>query len=152
MPNRPHALRHLHVVRPRARESATLALHRDIETEQVLDGSGCNEPWAASVTARGGSFVATPEIMLAYAAAKTSRTRPGAGVVSLPCRHPFSVAARFILLDHLSGGRCILDIGPGALAYDAEAIGLDPADARRQARRPLRLPNRARARDSQRPP
>lgn len=115
-----------------AHENPTLALHRDIETVQVLEALGYDEAWFGEHHSTGWEFVAAPEIMLAYAAAKTSRIRLGAGVVSLPYHHPLNVAERFVLLDHLSGGRCILGVGPGALAYDAEAIGLDPADARRR--------------------
>jgi limonene 1,2-monooxygenase len=54
----------------------------------------------------------------------------GTGVVSLPYHNPFMVADRMVLLDHLTRGRAILGVGPGALATDAEMIGLDPADAR----------------------
>jgi limonene 1,2-monooxygenase len=53
-------------------------------------------------------------------------------VASLPYHHPLNVIERFVMLDHLSYGRAILGVGPGALAYDAEAIGLNPADSRRR--------------------
>jgi limonene 1,2-monooxygenase len=40
------------------------------------------------------------------------------------------VADRIILLDHLTRGRVMLGVGPGALPTDAAMIGIDPADQR----------------------
>lgn len=40
------------------------------------------------------------------------------------------VADRFVQLDHLTRGRAMLGVGPGALATDALMLGLDPKDAR----------------------
>jgi limonene 1,2-monooxygenase len=36
-----------------------------------------------------------------------------------------------LLLDHLSLGRVMLGVGPGALPYDAVSLGIDPLEARR---------------------
>jgi limonene 1,2-monooxygenase len=69
-------------------------------------------------------------VFLAYAAARTSRIKLGAGVVSLPYHHPLNVVERFVLLDHLSRGRIVLGVGPGALPYDAEAIGVSTLETR----------------------
>ena len=60
----------------------------------------------------------------------TRNIRLGSGVLSLPYHNPFMVADRLIMLDHLTRGRVMLGVGPGALATDALTIGLDPADAR----------------------
>ena len=35
-----------------------------------------------------------------------------------------------VLLDHLTRGRAMLGVGPGALPTDAEMIGLDPTETR----------------------
>jgi limonene 1,2-monooxygenase len=51
-------------------------------------------------------------------------------VVSLPYHHPFMVAERIVLLDHLTRGRVMLGVGPGALPYDAIQIGIDPLQQR----------------------
>jgi limonene 1,2-monooxygenase len=40
------------------------------------------------------------------------------------------VADRIILLDHLTRGRCMLGLGPGALPTDAAMIGIDPSEQR----------------------
>ena len=47
-------------------------------------------------------------------------------MVSLPYHHPLMVANRMVLLDHLTRGRAMLGVGPGALVTDALMLGLDP--------------------------
>ena len=54
----------------------------------------------------------------------------GTGVISLPYHHPYMVASRMVLLDHLTKGRVILGVGPGALTSDAVMLGIDPARQR----------------------
>ena len=52
-------------------------------------------------------------------------------MVSLPDHNPLWVADRAILLDHLTRGRFMLGLGPGALPTDAATmIGIDPAEQR----------------------
>ena len=52
-------------------------------------------------------------------------------MVSLPYHHPWLVADRLVLLDHLTRGRVIFGAGPGALPTDAYIMGIDPVDQRR---------------------
>ena len=40
------------------------------------------------------------------------------------------VASRMVLLDHLTKGRVILGVGPGALTSDAVMLGIDPTRQR----------------------
>ena len=75
-------------------------------------------------------MISSPEIFLAHAAAQTDHIKLGAGVVSLPYHNPLWVADRAILLDHLTRGRFLLGLGPGALPTDAAMIGMDPAEQR----------------------
>jgi len=56
----------------------------------------------------------------------------GTGFVSLPYHHPLMVANRIVLLDHLSRGRAMLGVGPGALVTDALMLGLDPTIQRQR--------------------
>ncbi len=112
------------------RENPTLALHRDIDLVVYLESLGFDEAWIGEHHSTGWEFVSSPEVMLSFAAARTSRIRLGAGVVSLPYHHPLNVVERFILLDHLSRGRAILGVGPGALPYDAEAFGVSTLETR----------------------
>lgn len=106
------------------RTNPTLALHRDVELIQHLEALGFHEAWVGEHHSTGWEYIASPDVFLGYAAAATSRIQLGAGVVSLPYHHPFNVAERFVLLDHLSRGRIMLGVGPGALPYDAEAMGV----------------------------
>ena len=63
---------------------------------------------------------------LAALARETSRIRIGTLVTILPFRHPGTLAAQAITLDHLSDGRLELGIGPGGEAGDFTAVGLEP--------------------------
>jgi limonene 1,2-monooxygenase len=51
-------------------------------------------------------------------------------VVSLPYHHPFVLADRFAQLDHMTRGRAMLGVGPGALVSDALMLGIDPITQR----------------------
>ena len=111
-------------------EDPTLALHRDVELIQWMDRIGYDEVWIGEHHSTGWEYVASPEVFLAFAAAKTERIKLGTGVVSLPYHHPFNVAERIVLLDHLTRGRMIFGVGPGALAYDAYLYGLESDELR----------------------
>src|SRR5581483_3157711 len=63
-------------------------------------------------------------------ASQTRHIKLGTGVVSLPYHNPLWVADRMIMLDHLTRGRMMMGIGPGALPTDAMMIGLDMATQR----------------------
>jgi alkanesulfonate monooxygenase SsuD/methylene tetrahydromethanopterin reductase-like flavin-dependent oxidoreductase (luciferase family) len=54
----------------------------------------------------------------------TSQIKLGTGTTNLSHQHPVLVAANSAMFDHLSGGRFILGVSPGALPSDAEALGL----------------------------
>lgn len=78
------------------------------------------EFWIGEHHSGGVEIVSSPEMFLAAAAQRTSRIKLGlGGVVSLPYHHPFMIADRLVLLDHLSRGRVIFGAGPGQLADDA---------------------------------
>ena len=42
------------------------------------------------------------------------------------------VAQRFVQLDHMTRGRTMLGVGPGALVSDAYMMGIDPESQRRR--------------------
>jgi limonene 1,2-monooxygenase len=54
----------------------------------------------------------------------------GTGVNSLPYHHPFVLADRIVMLDHLTRGRMMFGAGPGQLTSDAAMLGIDPDDQR----------------------
>jgi limonene 1,2-monooxygenase len=107
-------------------QNPTLALQRDLEIVELLDRLGFDEVWIGEHHSAGAELIASPEIFIAAAAERTRRIRLGTGVISLPYHHPLWVADRAVLLDHLTRGRFMLGLGPGALPTDAAMIGLEP--------------------------
>ena len=110
----------------RVGENPTLAFERDLELLQWLDTLGFDEAYIGEHHSAGWETISSPEVFIAVAAERTRHIRLGTGVVSLPYHHPFMVASRITLLDHLTRGRIILGVGPGALTSDAYMLGIDP--------------------------
>ncbi len=113
-------------------ENPTLSLERDLETIQWLDHLGYDEAWIGEHHSAGWELISSPEVFIATAAERTRRIRLGTGVISLPYHHPLMVANRMILLDHLTRGRVMMGVGPGALSTDALMLGIEPVLQRRR--------------------
>jgi limonene 1,2-monooxygenase len=111
-------------------EHPTLQLERDLELAEWLDDLQYDEFWVGEHHSAGWETIGSPELFLAAAAMRTRRIRLGTGVVSIPYHHPFNVAERIVQLDHLSRGRAMLGVGPGALPSDAVMLGIDPMTQR----------------------
>lgn len=108
----------------------TLALQEDLELMQWLDRCDYDEAWIGEHHSAGSEIIASPEIFIAAAAERTRRIRLGTGVVSLSYHNPLWVAERIVMLDHLTRGRVMLGVGPGALPTDARMIGIEPSQTR----------------------
>jgi alkanesulfonate monooxygenase SsuD/methylene tetrahydromethanopterin reductase-like flavin-dependent oxidoreductase (luciferase family) len=63
-------------------------------------------------------------LFLATLISDTRQIRLATGTTNLSQQHPVLVAANSAMFDHLSAGRFILGISPGALTSDAEALGI----------------------------
>jgi limonene 1,2-monooxygenase len=111
-------------------QNPTLALERDLQLIEHLDALGFNEAWFGEHHSAGYEIIASPEVFIAAAAQRTRTIRLGTGVSSLPYHHPFMLADRLVLLDHLTRGRLMIGVGPGALPSDAFMMGIDPAKQR----------------------
>jgi len=111
-------------------ENPTLAIERDLELVQWLDGLGYEEAWIGEHHSAGYEVIASPEVFIAAAAERTKHIRLGTGVSSLPYHHPFMLADRINQLDHMTRGRTMFGVGPGALVSDAFMMGIDPARQR----------------------
>jgi limonene 1,2-monooxygenase len=105
----------------------TLALHRDLELVSLLDRLGYAEAWIGEHHSAGSELIASPEVFIAAAAERTTHIKLGTGVNSLPYHHPFILADRIVMLDHLTRGRMMFGAGPGQLTSDAAMLGIDPA-------------------------
>ena len=111
-------------------DNPTLALERDIELLEWLDRLGYDEAWIGEHHSAGWETIASPELFISNVVPRTRHIRLGTGVVSLPYHHPMMVANRMVLLDHLSRGRIMLGVGPGALYTDAVMLGIDTTKQR----------------------
>lgn len=111
-------------------QDPTYSLQRDTELVQRLDAMGFDEAWFGEHHSCGVELIGDPMLFIAHCAQVTKHIKLGTGVVSLPYHNPFHVADRLIQLDHMTRGRAMLGVGPGALATDAIMFGLDPKDAR----------------------
>lgn len=113
-------------------ENPTLSLERDLEMIKWLDDLGYDEAWIGEHHSAGWEIIASPEVFIATAAERTKNIMLGTGVISLPYHHPLMVANRMVLLDHLTRGRVMLGVGPGALVTDASMLGIEPTLQRRR--------------------
>src|SRR5438445_12770234 len=118
-------------------ENPTTALHRDLELIEWLDQLGYDEAWIGEHHSAGFEIIASPEVFIAAAAARTRHIRLGTGVSSLPYHHPSMPADRMVLLDHLTFARAMFGVGPGALPSDACMLRIDPMRQRAMMDEPL---------------
>ncbi len=108
----------------------TYALERDLLLTEHLDRLGFEEIWYGEHHSGGMEIIAAPELMIAAAAQRTKHIRLGTGVKSLPYHHPFLLAEAMAQLDHMTRGRAMFGIGPGALPSDAIMLGIPIAELR----------------------
>ncbi|HUO11282.1 MAG TPA: LLM class flavin-dependent oxidoreductase [Caulobacteraceae bacterium] len=111
-------------------ENPTLAVRRDLELVEWLDQLGYEEAWIGEHHSASYELIASPEVFIAAAAERTRHIRLGTGVSSLPYHHPFMLADRINQLDHMTRGRVMFGVGPGALSSDAYMMGI-PIDRQR---------------------
>ena len=112
-------------------QNPTLAFEYDLQRTEELDRLGYDEVWFGEHHSGGYELISSPEIFIAAAAQRTKHIKLGTGVLSLPYHHPWLVADRLCMLDHLTRGRLIFGAGPGALPTDAYIMGIDPVEQRR---------------------
>lgn len=111
-------------------ESPTIALERDLQLIEHLDRLDFDEAWIGEHHSAGWEIIASPELMIAAAAQRTRTIKLGTGVSSLPYHHPFILADRMVQLDHMTRGRAMFGVGPGALTSDAYMLGIDSVTQR----------------------
>jgi limonene 1,2-monooxygenase len=111
-------------------QNPTVALQRDLDLIVHLDRLGYDEAWIGEHHSAGYEIIASPEVFIGVAAERTDRIRLGTGVSSLPYHQPLMLADRMVLLDHLTRGRVMFGVGPGALPSDAYMMGIEVARQR----------------------
>jgi len=112
-------------------ENPTLFFERDLELITHFDRLGYEEVWIGEHHSGAFETIGAPEVMIAAAAQRTRWIKLGAGVKSLPFYNPFLVADTMVQLDHMTRGRTLFGVGPGALPSDLSQLGIDPRHARR---------------------
>ena len=78
-----------------------------------------------------GGPVPNPAVMMAAAAARTSRIHLGSAISILPLHHPIQLAEDYAMVDVASGGRLEFGVGLGNAPRDLEVYGI-PRDERRE--------------------
>jgi limonene 1,2-monooxygenase len=111
-------------------ENPSLALHRDLWLVEHIDRLGYDEVWVGEHHSAAFETIGAPEMFIATAAERTRHIRLGTGVVSLPYHQPLMLAERINYLDHVTRGRVMFGVGPGALPSDAAMMGISPDDLR----------------------
>jgi limonene 1,2-monooxygenase len=111
-------------------ENPALAMQRDLELVEWLEQLGYDEAWIGEHHSGAYEVIASPEVFIAAAAERTKHIRLGTGVSSLPYHHPFMLADRINQLDHMTRGRVMFGVGPGALSSDAYMMGIPIARQR----------------------
>ncbi len=77
-----------------------------------------------------GGPIPNPAVMMAAAAARTTRIRLGSAIAILPLHHPVQLAEDYAMVDAISGGRLEFGIGIGNSAIDYEVYGVPRDDSR----------------------
>ena len=73
------------------------------------------------------AWVPRPLTMAAAAAAVTTRLRVGSDIAIAPLVHPVTMAEDAVVVDAISGGRCVLGLGAGWRVEDFVGMGVDPS-------------------------
>lgn len=99
-------------------------LREDREAVLLADELGFHDAFIGEHLTDVHENVTNSLLFLATLISETSQIKLATGTTNLSQQHPVLVAANSAMFDHLSNGRFILGVSPGALATDAEALGL----------------------------
>ncbi|HTE87052.1 MAG TPA: LLM class flavin-dependent oxidoreductase, partial [Dehalococcoidia bacterium] len=111
-------------------QNPTLAIDRDLELIEWMDKLGFDEAWIGEHHSAGWEIIASPEVFIAAAARTTRTIKLGTGVSSLPYHHPLILIDRMVQVDHMTRGRAMFGVGPGALTSDAYQMGIEAEQQR----------------------
>src|SRR6267142_2407846 len=106
-------------------------LQEDRETVLLADRLGFHDAFVGEHLTDRCENVTNSFIFLATLISDTKTIKLGTGTSNLSHSHPTLVAAHAAMFDHLAKGRFIFGISPGALASDAEALGILKEDRNR---------------------
>ncbi len=104
----------------------TQTLDDDLEQLIHLDKLGFKEAWIGEHFTAGWENIPAPDLLIAKAIPLTKQILLGTGVSCLPNHHPFVLAHRIAILDHLAKGRFQWGVGAGSFIGDFDAFEIDP--------------------------
>lgn len=104
--------------------SPTQTLQEDRETVILADALGYHDAFVGEHLADRVENVTNSMLFLATLIHSTKQIRLATGTSNLAHIHPTVIASQAAMFDHLAQGRFILGVSPGALAADAEALGI----------------------------
>jgi alkanesulfonate monooxygenase SsuD/methylene tetrahydromethanopterin reductase-like flavin-dependent oxidoreductase (luciferase family) len=107
-----------------AERDAVQTLQEDRETVILADRLGFHDAFVGEHLTDRCENITSSFIFLATLIAETRQIRLGTGTSNLSHSHPALIAAHAAMFDHLAKGRFIFGVSPGALASDAEALGI----------------------------
>src|SRR5688572_3667012 len=99
-------------------------LQEDREAVILADRLGFYDAFVGEHLTEKSENVTNSFIFLATLISETKTIKLATGTSNLSHTHPTLVASHAAMFDHLARGRFIFGISPGALASDAEALGL----------------------------
>ena len=102
----------------------TETLQEDRDAIILADRLGFHDAFVGEHLTDIAENVTSSMIFLATLIGDTKQIRLGTGTSNLSHSHPTLIASHAAMFDHLAKGRFILGISPGALASDAEALGI----------------------------
>lgn len=99
-------------------------LREDREAVIIADRLGFHDAFIGEHLTDRHENITNSLLFLATLIPDTTQIRLATGTTNLSHMHPVLVAIHSAMFDHLSNGRFILGISPGALSSDAEILGL----------------------------
>ncbi len=91
----------------------------DLTVAEAADRAGIDAMFFAEHYTLGIEASPAPDLMIAAASQRTTRLKLGAMGHLLPYHNPIALAFRLMWLDHMTGGRYIAGLAPGAYPSDA---------------------------------
>ncbi|MEK6593641.1 MAG: LLM class flavin-dependent oxidoreductase [Pseudomonadota bacterium] len=107
-----------------AHRDPALTLQEDREAIILADQLGFHDAFVGEHLTEKSENITNSFIFLATLIHHTKTIKLATGTSNLSHSHPTLIAAHAAMFDHLARGRFIFGVSPGALASDAEALGM----------------------------
>ena len=114
---------------PRVADEADL-VRGELEINCAAEAAGFDSVWLAEHSGSRYGEIASPQVMAAAIAARTSKIRIGTGVSVLPLHHPLRLANDFAMIDVISNGRLDYGVGRGYNADEYASYGVSIDEGR----------------------